>query len=532
MITTIKHYLEGLSINPLNWLYSVLGIVLVRCFLEALSSPSIQGFLSIQFSTLLHYFLFYVSFALVFMILVHKAVPSFKNASSALGVFALSALFLAPILDFLISRGKGATMAYLFDTPREMLTSLLSFFGSGMTLGIRIEALLILAVFAVFVYLAEKSILRSAVSTVALYLIIFVFLSFPSFISFFFGNVAEPVQYLSGLLGNSQTILNNLHPSFKYATSLSMFEIGFNFFISKVWFLVAAILSIVYMRMLERDKWSAMFKNSRPERVAHYMLMLVLGIVASYSVIPVWKFNGADYLTLIVLAISIYFSWMFAVCVNDIVDEDIDKVSNTDRPLVESTLDTIDMKTGAILFLVASLVGGYLSGYASLFFLVAFTALYFIYSALPTRFKLVPFFSSFIIGLCCLAVVLAGFFLTIPLKSGELVPTRLIVGVVVIFFLWSHIRDMKDIEGDSRAGVRTVPVLFGPKWGPRVVGILAGLAYLLVPLFSKFYLLTPLAVLAAFATYYYVNKKTYREKPLFFVYGGFVILSVAALIIW
>lgn len=532
MINAIKKYLESVNVTPISWLIGIIGIVFVRCFLESLSSPSAQGLLSIQFSTLLHYFLFYMAFALVFMIYVRKVVPSFRHVAAVLGVLALTALFIAPILDWVITQGRGTTMAYLFDTPREMLTSLLTFFGSGVTIGIRIEAFLILLGFGIFVYLSEKSWVRALVSTLGLYFIIYIFLSFPSVISLIFGRgFSEPLGYLSYTLAHSQTLLNNLHPSFRYSTDIGIIEIGFNFFIAKIWFLASVVFALIYFRNLARAKFVAMFKNSRPERVAHYVFMLLIGMLASYSVIPLWRFNFADYLSLIVLLLSIYFSWMFAVCVNDVVDEEIDKVSNTDRPLIEGGLTKDDMKTGSLLFLFASLVGGYFSGYASFFFLTAFTALYYIYSAPPTRFKLIPFFSSFLIGLCCLAVVLAGFFLTIPLKSGALVPTKLVYGVVIIFFLWSHIRDMKDIEGDSKAGVKTVPVIFGPKWGPRVVGVLAGLAYLLVPVFTKFYSLVPIALGAALLTYFFSIKKPYREKPLFFVYDGFVILSIATLLL-
>ncbi len=536
MINKIRTYLESITISPQSWLVGVLGVVLGRVFLETLSSPSGQGFLSIQFSTILHYFLFYLAFVFVFMFFVRVFVPSFKHLSLQVGVLALGALFIAPILDFIFSKGKGYTMGYLFDTPRELLISFLSFFGPagsyGITIGIRIEVAIILILVGLFVYFSSFKIWRAISAVLVLYVVIFFFLSFPSILNLLFSDFKEPLAYFNHLLSNSGTILNNLHPSFEYSGVLSAFEIGFNFLIAKIWFIFSVLLAVLYFRSAFKDKFNAIFANSRPERVAHYMFMILVGMVAAYAVLPVWQFNVADYISLLVLALSVYFSWMFAVCINDIVDFDIDQISNTDRPLVGQTLTQGEMKVSAQLFLIASLVGGYLAGFAPFFFVVSFTALYYIYSAPPTRFKLVPFFSSFIIGLCCLSIVLAGFFLTIPIKSGLLLPTNLIVGIVVIFTLWSHIRDMKDIEGDSAAGIKTVPVIFGPKWGPRVVGLFAGSAYILVPVFMSNIKLLPIAIIAGLATYNFVNKKPYKEKPLFLIYDIFIVVSVAFLVLF
>jgi len=275
----------------------------------------------------------------------------------------------------------------------------------------------------------------------------------------------------------------------------------------------------------------AMIKNSRPERVTHYFLMIFVGIFMAYSIFPGIKFNWNDWLSVIMLCFSFYFSIMFAVCINDIADEDIDAVSNIDRPLITNDLNKEDMKQSAFLFLVASLIAGYLAGFTALFFVLVFTALYYIYSASPTRFKLIPFFSSFIIGFCCLTAVLAGFFLTSPLKYVSFFPARFVVAIVILFFLGSHIRDMKDIEGDKKAGVKTVPVLFGDIWGPKVVGFFASLAFLLVPLFFKIYQLFIPAVPSALIVYYFIDRKPYQEKFIFRIYFAFVLISALFLFI-
>ncbi len=222
---------------------------------------------------------------------------------------------------------------------------------------------------------------------------------------------------------------------------------------------------------------------------------------------------------------------MFAVCVNDSVDIEIDTVTNSDRPLIKNKLSSKGMEEASFIFITLSVVAGFLAGYTALFFSLTFTALYYIYSAFPTRFKIIPFFSSFIIGLCCLTAVMSGFYIISPIKSVSIFPIKIIFAVITIFFLWSHIRDMKDIEGDRLAGIPTVPVLFGPFWGPRIVAVFASIAFLLVPIFFEINFLFISAIPASLATYYFVTKIPYKEKPLFQTYFIFVLMSFVLLFI-
>jgi len=146
------------------------------------------------------------------------------------------------------------------------------------------------------------------------------------------------------------------------------------------------------------------------------------------------------------------------------------------------------------------------------------------------RFKLIPLFSSFLIGLCYSTAALAGFFLVSPLKNVSAFPPKLFVAIVVIITFLSHARDMKDINGDKAFGVKTVPVLFGDVWGPRIVGTLTGISFILIPLFSGLNILYLSAVPAGLFSYYFVNRKPYFEKPLFRIYFFFVFASILLLL--
>jgi len=68
-------------------------------------------------------------------------------------------------------------MTYLFEGPKGLLLSLLSFFGNneagGVTLGLKIEGVVILIAVFLLVYLVERKIFRASISVLAMYLVFF-----------------------------------------------------------------------------------------------------------------------------------------------------------------------------------------------------------------------------------------------------------------------------------------------------------------------------------------------------------------------
>ncbi len=539
MLNNFKFYLESIKITPISWLVGVSGVLMVRFFLESLSSQTPSGFFASDASTLLHYYLFFMASFLVLLIIFQKLIPSWKNVAPQFIAMSSAIIFVAPIVDWVVGRGQKITMTYLFESPKEMLHSLFTFFGpniyTGITIGMRIEVALAVLGFGFFVYFVKKSIKWAIFSALIIYFLAFIFVSLPGILNLFFGYATsgnyfnQPLFFIQNSIENSATILNNLHSSLQYSSTIRLFEIAFNFLMGKILFLILISATFVWFRSNFKEKLGAIIKNSRPERVTHYLLMIFLGLFAAYTIFPNVSFNWNDWLSVFILCFSFYFSWMFAVCTNDIVDEDIDAISDPARPLVANSLNKEDMKQASYIFLVATIISGFLAGYTALFFVLAFTALYYVYSVPPTRYKIIPFFSSFVIGLCCLTAVLAGFFLLSPLKYVAIFPTKLALAVVIIFFFASHVRDMKDIEGDKKAGIKTVPIVFGDIWGPKVVGIFTSISFLLVPIFSGIYILFIAAIPTALASWYYINKKPYNEKPVVKTYFFFVLASLLLL---
>jgi len=533
MLDKLKLYLESIKITPINWLVGVSGVLMVRFFLESLSNPTSSGFFASDASTLLHYYLFFMSGLLMLIIFLQISIPNWKNVIPQFVAVLLPAIFIPPIVDWVVSGGRGIKMTYFFDNPNEIFQSFLNFGSVGATLGIKIEIALCLIGSGVLVYLIQKSWKRAIIAPVVLYAILIIFASIPAIISLV-GQVgglipAEPLVFIKKSIVESSTIANNLHSSLEYSSLNRLIEIAFNFLMGKILFLVTMVLASIWFFINSRKKFEAVIHNSRIERIAHYILTIFLGLFIAYLYFPSIKLNWNDWLSVIMLCISFFFSCLFAICINDMADEDIDKISNPTRPLITGDLNKEDMKQLAFVFIISSFIAGFLAGYTSFFFILGFTALYYIYSAPPTRFKLIPLFSSFIISLCYLSAMLAGFFLISPIKNISAFPPKLVVATVVIILLLSHARDMKDMKGDKSTGVKTVLVLFGPVWGPRIVGFLAGISFVLVPIFAGIPILFWSAIPAGVVSYYFINKKPYHEKPVVKTYFFFVLASLLLL---
>lgn len=535
MLAKFKSYLESIRITPVSWLLGVSGVLMVRFFLESFSSPTATGFFASDASTLIHYYLFFMAGLLALMLFLSVVIPNWKHVIPQFVVVTLPAVFIPPIVDWMVSGGKGFKVTYFFDKPSEMLHSLLNFGSVGTTIGLKVEMAAVFICFGILVYLIQKSWQRAIVSPILLYLIVFFFASLPGIVSVLgqTGNLfqIDLLIFFRDSMKDSATIANNLHGSLVYGSGFRLIEISFNFMMGKVLFLVTSVLACVWFFVNFKSKFKALVRNSRPQRASHYIFTILFGAVIAWAMYPPANFNWNDWFSIVVLCLAFYFSGMFAICVNDLADEDIDRISNSNRPLITGVLSRENMKQASVVFLLASLLGAFLAGYTAFFFVLAFTALYYIYSVPPTRFKIVPLFSSFLIGLCYATAILSGFFLISASKSVSAFPPKLFVATVIVITFLAHARDVKDIKGDKAVGIKTIPVLFGEVWGLRIVGLLTAISFVLIPLFSGLEILYVVALPASIASYYFINKKPYSERPLYLIYFLFVLFSILLLFV-
>ena len=171
----------------------------------------------------------------------------------------------------------------------------------GSTIGLKIEIVLGLLFFSLLVYLIEKSWQRALISLLILYVVVFMLGSLPSVVSMI-GQIghtfpSEPLSFIGNSVFGSSSIANNLHSSLQYASAVRLLEIAFNFMMSKILFLIAVTALLTWFYLNYKEKFKALMRNFRAERISAYILMFLFGIFISYRTFGPVDFNWNDWLS-------------------------------------------------------------------------------------------------------------------------------------------------------------------------------------------------------------------------------------------
>lgn len=520
-----------------GWIAGFAVIVLIRSFLEvfpveshsniATSNPQIA-----DNAQRLHYFLFFITTALLVSFTVTIFTRQKSQRVTNLALYGLPVIFLAPIIDLILNKGKAVHMGYLSDTHTQLLHDFLTFFGAnnGATAGMRIEIFVILYIVGWYVWMKRKNIIATIGVVAISYTLIFIIGSLPGVI-YSVSHLPQPgvaetsaVIFIEDSISKSNIPTNMVYGSLRDGLSFQIFSMRIGSLLSQLLFVLSFIVGLALFWYTSRDITKIVLRNARIERILFYFSLIALGTLyahTKFSIVLAW----ADYLGFIVVVLSWFSACMYAIHTNDIADIDIDIISNPDRPLPSKIISTETMRDIGIMWLALSLIGSYIAGYWVFFMNIIFTSAYYLYSAPPMRLKRIPMFSSFLISIACLATILAGFFFISPSKIISAFPTLYALGIVVIFTLGVNIRDLKDVEGDKALGIQTLPVIFG-RHGRNVVGALLALSFFLAPMFFSFYLLYIIAAPAATLGYLACVKKPYKEPYIFILFFTFCILSI------
>ena len=160
----------------------------------------------------------------------------------------------------------------------------------------------------------------------------------------------------------------------------------------------------------------------------------------------------------------------FAATVNDIVDIPIDTISNKHRPLVAGTLTIENYKAIAVILGLFIVSGALLLNYNLFIDTIVFHICFYLYSVPPLRLKKHFLSGGILLAWAGLSTVMAGYSLLAVYPQFNSFPLKLTLIIFCFLFIIVHIRDFKDIEGDSHEGIQTLPVVFGEKKARRIIG--------------------------------------------------------------
>ena len=144
LVEQVINSLENPKSPFIYFILTFFFVVTLRNFIEILSTHC-----PISLSDFTHYYLLYISLAMSLILLFHIATRTGIMKVSRVILPSFIILNLAPLLDLVISRGKGYGMTYMLPGVHDnLILRFFTFFGNfhgyGVTPGIRIEISLVL----------------------------------------------------------------------------------------------------------------------------------------------------------------------------------------------------------------------------------------------------------------------------------------------------------------------------------------------------------------------------------------------------
>lgn len=539
MSTFIKKLFENdepFSISKI--ILALFAITTIRAFLDLFASPDTTNYFFIPKDTFvqfpLYYFWVFLIFGLVLYYFSKKSLNQIVNFEIKLFLFVL----IKPIVDLLATSGQGAFTICLSIAPEDIFSTFFKtmnpFQFYGITLGIHVAAYSIFLLMAIFVYRATKSILKSCLTVLISYSILFVFAILPSLLALprFFQEKTTSISDAYDYTIRNSWMITTLEHTFDRFTLFQPSVLTLPQYsepATQISFLLVFILLVVYLTIFKPTLSNVLKKNLRLERVFYWVIIATIGIVINQKIFgTINLFNIANMITLAVFFLLIALNAWLAVCINDTEDVAIDEISNPDRPLVKKNISSSEWNNLQLILLILVISGDAIMNHNVTFLLVLAQMSYYMYSAKPFRLKNNFLTSSLLIGLASVAIAMAGFYLVSPDQHIAAFPIKAIFLIGISYALLSNLKDIKDFKGDFHEGMQTIPVVFGLENSKHIIAILFGAVIVVVPLSLKIYLLFFPSILIAIFTYYLFTKKEYQEKYIFLVFFLYMLMLFIA----
>jgi len=475
------------------WILVLFCIITARNVLEGfLEYPHKLISAKAFFAFTLFYLSIFLSIFIVFLLLT-------KWAASRLLKYIVSAftvILIPPVLDWFVTKGEGFFLAYPIAPPRQILRAipLLLKGVSGVSPGMRIEVGLVLICTLIFLaFVVRLSWWRVLLGVFLVYMVVCVHGLYPGLIA----HASMPAR---------QTVLTvripvQVPPMETRHALVIVFEL-----------LVLALIC-------KRNDTIALFRCVRISQSVFYGSMALLGAGLAYSIAPgltrnirSLSFDRFDIRAMPIdempvrfglLALTSFFAYWFAQVVNDRFDIEAD-LSNKQRNLfVCSNLPAKKIWISAVAALILGIVGALSMGLVPFYFYAPTLLLALVYSMPPLRLKRIPVLSGLTLGIICTLMVFYGFTVLPTYHLTRLFPRELFWILLLALPLGIQVKDMKDYVGDKKTQTWSLPVIFGPVWGKRMIMLSIFIAFLipglLIPgkyaLFASC-ILAPLAVVA------------------------------------
>lgn len=531
MSNLFKHFFDSDESIPLSKIVlSLFGIVILRAFFENFSSPNPADYFFSWKDTYLEFPLYYFSVFLSFGLLIYfftkKSLNKILNFEIKIFLFAL----FPPLIDLVVTNGKGLPMAYIVTEPQNFFSAFfktLNPFGFlGITPGIHFAAYFILLFISLFIYKETKSKLKSVLSIVVGYSLLFSYAIIPSLMALpqFVQNDTLPATAAYESTLKRSWIVTTDEQTKGILEALQPFDAREfqNEVTTQIFFLSIILQLIIFLYIFKPTFFTAIKNDFRASRILYWFVVASIGITINQRLFGNVNFsNTINIISLLLFFTLIALNIWLAVTINDFEDVTIDEISNPDRPLAKKVVSETEWKNFQAALVVLVIFGNAIMNHAVGFLLILAQMCYYLYSARPLRLKKHFFTSSILIGIASVAIAMSGFYLVSSDQHFSAFPTQAVFIIGISYAILSNFKDIKDFKGDKHENIRTIPVVFGLKRSKQIIAALFSLVIISVPLMMDAYSLMPFSLCASIFLFYLFTKKEYQEKYIlltFFLY--------------
>jgi chlorophyll synthase len=472
----IRHLFEEvykIETNLVVWTFSFLGIMTIREFLENFLSGQSAIFEEIITDYLHNMFFFGLSFLFVLIILgwLLKTNPSrIKNVL----LVAFWLVIFPPIIDMARTGGEVFWSFYLLSDLRALGLQFITFFGHlppGIVyFGTKIVFASAIILIASFVFLISRNILKALFSAFFVYAALFFMGSFPTWGAFFyyFATGAKKISDINSI--DIISIFAGFYPLFGIEFNNFKYSLAHN--LNLLYYPLLLFIASILFFWINREKFLAVLKNTRLPQVIYHFGLFFTGTGLGYlAYTDNFHLNFFSLLAIFDLLIAIWLAWIASVIVNDIYDFKVDETSNPQRPLQQGIFNEKEYWELGVIFFMLSLLGGTIVSLKFAALLFVYQILAWAYSAPPYRLKKFPVLATFMSAAASLIILFLGFTLFSGDNNLQGLSWKIILLFLISFTLVLPLKDFKDVAGDKKCNIWTIPVIFGEEKGRLINAI-------------------------------------------------------------
>jgi 4-hydroxybenzoate polyprenyltransferase len=516
----IVNMLESTPLDIPKWFVSFGAIIFIRLLLENLLLGYEGKTISSMIGSFLHTLTFFAfSFLVITVVFCQYLKISFQTVARVF-LWGQWIILLPPVVDAAIFRGKTFYSFYIFDSYQGILQRFFLLFGNepdfGITYGTRLEVVLVSLLVAFYVFVKTKKITKALGGLFIAYLVLFLLGCFPAIISpFLSGNFYFDAVSLAKLYFSPYRVFG--------VGNVDMFS-ALHFRMSLLYILGIFLLLNGVLWMKDKLLWKALFRNIRFPQMSFNGGLLVIGmLLGAYYYPQNVNLSTFSFLSAVVLLLAVFSAWFFSVFINDIVDQKIDLVTNSSRPLVKNIFTLKQYWDYSLIFFILSLTAALIVSVPHFLIVVCYHFLTTVYSYPPFRLKRFLGVASIISSFSSLLILLMGFILMSDQQGLADFPWRIYWALFVCYIFIIPLKDLKDIEGDRGDGVFTLAVMLGETKTRLVIAIFVLCAYFV----SVFVLYERALFLPAFVfgslNYWIITNKKINNKNIL----GYTLLTVS-----